>query len=127
MVETADESEKSESETSDTETESRSCGEESDTSSRSIIVLSKEEDQRRENKDVICEIKKRRRQKYYKKLEQRYERRSRIAKMRIEVLQREVRLLKKLVDKDRLRKLKGKTNLLIQVNEEQRTVEHLGR
>lgn len=127
VVETVEESERSDSETSETGTESQSCGKESDTSSSSIEVLSKEEAQPRGEKDMICELKKRRRQKYFKKLIQRYERRGRIARMRIDVLQREMRLLKKLIDKDRLRKLKGKTNLLIHVKEEQRTVEQLGR
>ena len=124
-METVEETEDSSTGSSDGEATSAVSGYEENSDASSIEVLSREGTPTRRDRGVnmkkrVIQIKK-----SYEDLRRRYERRSRIARMRIDVLQREVRLLKKLVDKDRIRRLRGKTNFLIQVKEEQRTVERL--
>ena len=119
IVETVEETGSSDNQSSDTGTTSR----DSDSETSSIEVLYREESPEGKGKEVSCvknkAISSKRK---YEDLRQRYERRYRIAKLRIAVLQREVGLLKKLVDKDRIKRLKGRRNLLIEVKEKQRTV-----
>jgi hypothetical protein len=57
----------------------------------------------------------------YLELKQMYERRSKIAQLRIEILKREVELLRRMLRRNQVKTLGGKRNLLIKVKNEGRS------